>query len=134
MAYNSAISDARLRILIPPGYLPAPHCLSRCNRSRHTLNFNAIGASHGPESGQHSSFKSFQSRRRGMIHGHYQTRLSLIPQLPPTMTHKLYLLRTGYLSEHSLYYLVYPSVAFHLHDTPYSCNSQILLIVYLLDG
>ena len=42
-------NDARLRFLIPLGYLPAPHRLSCCSRSRHTLNFTALGASDGPD-------------------------------------------------------------------------------------
>ena len=57
----------RLIFLIPLGYLPTPHCPSRCYGSRHTPNFTAIGASDGPDSGQYSSFKSFRSRR-GVIY------------------------------------------------------------------
>ena len=50
-------SDAQLRLLLPLGHLPTPHRLSRRSRSRHTPNFTAIGASDGPASGQHSTFK-----------------------------------------------------------------------------
>ena len=61
------VPDARLKNLILLGYLPTPHCLSRCSWPRHTPNFTAIGASNRPDSGRHSSFKSFRSRKRGVI-------------------------------------------------------------------
>jgi len=53
----NGFSDAQLRLLLPLGHLPTPHRLSRRSRSRHTPNFTAIGASDGPDSGQHSAFK-----------------------------------------------------------------------------
>ena len=53
--------------LIPIGYLPTSHPLSRCHRSCNTPDFTAIRASDGPDSGQHSSSKSLRSRR-GVIH------------------------------------------------------------------
>ena len=61
------------KIFIPLGYLPAPHCLSRCPRPCHTINVTAIGASGGPDKGQHPSFKPFRSRRRGVRHCPYST-------------------------------------------------------------
>ena len=53
----SDFSDAELRFLLPLGHLPTPYRLSRRSRSRHTPNFTAIGASDGPDSDQHSTFK-----------------------------------------------------------------------------
>ena len=77
------ISNVWLRFFIPLGYLPASHRLSRCSRPRHTPNFTTIRASDGPDSVQHSSFKSLQSRRRGVIHCYIFPLFYHFPRLRP---------------------------------------------------
>ena len=67
LGLNNFCCTCTAKTLDTLGYFPIPHRLSRCYRSCHTPNFTTIGARDGPDSVQHSTFKPFRSRRRGVI-------------------------------------------------------------------